>query len=146
MFDELRSAHVSRLHLTLLYKTTPFTPVPVTSEVKTYTNLTYAYPEEHYTTLGQVLELESLSLYGPVDALETRVAVRTLLAKLAELVVLDDLEVKDDYADLVSQLLTAVNALKEVDLKVLLKTVTPLSKVKVVSEKEYLERCASRTL
>ncbi|XP_077500877.1 uncharacterized protein LOC144111447 [Amblyomma americanum] len=131
----------SVLHLEYLFKT------PATSlfeetvlPVKTYTNLTYAYPEQHYVHHAPALELEHLSLYGPVDRKEATVAVRVLVSRLAELVALDDLEVKDDYADLVVQLLTVVNALTEEDLTELLKTVVPLEKVHYVSEKEYLER------
>lgn len=130
----------SVLHLELLVKSAPFTPVAPLDEVKTYTNLTYVYPSQHYSRHGQVLELEHLSLYGPVDVVQARLAVRGLLTQLAGLLVLDDLEVKDDYADLVAQLLTAVNVLKEYDLELLLQTVTPLENVKVVSEMEYLER------
>ncbi|EEC14774.1 vitellogenin, putative [Ixodes scapularis] len=130
----------SVLHLELLLKTTPFTAVGPLEDVKTYTNLSYVYPKQHYSWHGQLYELEHLSLYGPVDTVEARTAVRGLLDQLAGLLVLDDLEVKDDYADLVSQLLTAVNVLKEYDLELLLQTVVPLENVKVVSEKEYIER------
>ncbi|CAN7942535.1 unnamed protein product [Ixodes pacificus] len=130
----------SVLHLELLLKTTPFTAVGPLEDVKTYTNLSYVYPEQHYSWHGQLFELEHLSLYGPVDVVEARTAVRGLLDQLAGLLVLDDLEVKDDYADLVSQLLTTVNVLKEYDLELLLQTVVPLENVKVVSEKEYIER------
>ncbi|CAN8004456.1 unnamed protein product, partial [Ixodes hexagonus] len=130
----------SVLHLELLHKGEPFGIAAPLGEVKTYTNLSYVYPQQHYSQQGQVLELEHLSLYGTVDVVEARSAVRVLLTQLAGLVVLDDLDVKDDYADLVSQLLTAVNVLKEYDLELLLQTVTPLENVKLVSEKEYVER------
>nr|AGQ57040.1 vitellogenin 2 [Amblyomma hebraeum] len=131
----------SVLHLEYLYKTpaTSFSEQTVLP-VKTYTNLTYAYPKQHYVAHGPALELEHLSLYGPVDRQEARVALRVLVSRLAELVALDDLEVKDDYADLIVQLLTVVNALTVEDLYELLKTVVPLEKVHQVSEKEYLER------
>lgn len=112
----------------------------VSDYVKTYTNLTYAYPDQHYVTYGPALELEHLSLWGPIDRKEAMVAVRVLISRLAELIALDDLEVKDDYADLIVQLLTVVNALHEEDFYQLLDTVVSLEKVNEVSEKEYLER------
>ncbi|KAH6940634.1 hypothetical protein HPB50_003599 [Hyalomma asiaticum] len=114
--------------------------VESTVPVKTYSNLSYAYPEQDYVVHGPALELEHLSLFGPIDRKEALVAARALVSRLAELVALDDLEVKDDYADLVVQLLTVVNALPQEDLELLLSTVTPLEKVYEVSEKAYLER------
>nr|XP_050023334.2 uncharacterized protein LOC126517607 [Dermacentor andersoni] len=131
----------SVLALELLYKKSLVSAFDdTTARAKTYSNLTYAYPEQHYLVHGPALELEHLSLWGPVDRKEAMVAARALVARLAELVALDDLEVKDDYADLIVQLLTVVNALPQEDLELLLKTVVSLEKVNEVSEKEYIER------
>ncbi|KAH8035455.1 hypothetical protein HPB51_005643 [Rhipicephalus microplus] len=131
----------SVLALELLYKKSALrVDVQTTVPVKSYSNLTYAYPDQEYVVHGPALELEHLSLWGPIDRKEAIVAARSLVSRLAELVALDDLEVKDDYADLIVQLLTVVNALPQEDLELLLKTVTPLEKVHVVSEKEYIER------
>nr|QBA99605.1 vitellogenin [Haemaphysalis flava] len=131
----------SVMSLELLFKESALrtADVPVTT-VKTYNNLTYAYPDQHYVAYGPALELEHLSLWGPIDRKEAMVAVRVLVSRLAELIAFDDLEVKDDYADLIVQLLTVVNALTEEDLYDLLQTVVPLERVNEVSEKEYLER------
>uniref|UniRef100_A0A131YWP6 Vitellogenin 3 n=1 Tax=Rhipicephalus appendiculatus TaxID=34631 RepID=A0A131YWP6_RHIAP len=131
----------SVLALELLYKESALRVDVQSSEpVKTYSNLTYAYPDKEYVVHGPALELEHLSLWGPIDRKEAMVAARALVSRLAELVAFDDLEVKDDYADLIVQLLTVVNALPQEDLELVLSTVTPLEKVHVVSEKEYIER------
>ncbi|XP_037555480.2 vitellogenin-2-like [Dermacentor silvarum] len=131
----------SVLALELLYKKSAISVFDETTvHARTYSNLTYAYPEQHYVSHGPALELEHLSLWGPIDRKEAMVAVRALVSRLAELVALDDLEVKDDYADLIVQLLTVVNALPQEDLELLLKTVVSIEKVNEVSEKEYIER------